>query len=215
VEREFVTFQDSSYADYTIGSATGPVYQPIDDFSGFVWGTKVTTPTWRRLGAELTYRRGEAPIFEEASTGRGWTLTGSLDLRPTPTVRVAATATVLRLSRLDDSEFARATIPRLKLEYQPTRALFFRAVGEYFSERRSGLLHPATGDSLYVGGAPQPTTEFNGLRVDFLVSYEPTPGTVAYFGYGSSLETDEEFNWSHLERMSDGFFLKLAYHLRR
>jgi Domain of unknown function (DUF5916) len=215
VEREFVTFQDSSYADYTVGSATGPRYEPTDDFSGFTWQTKVTTPTWRRLGAELTYRRGEAAIFEEATTGYGWTLTGTLDLRPTPTVRVSATAAMLRLYRLDDSEFARSTIPRLRVEYQPTRALFFRVVGEYFSERRSALLEPATGDSLYVGGVAQPTTEFNGLRVDLLASYEPTPGTVAYLGYGSSLESDEEFNWSQLERMSDGFFVKLAYLIRR
>jgi hypothetical protein len=215
VDRQFVNFQDSSYADYTIGSPAGPVYQPTDDFSGFAWQTRVTTPTWRRLGAELTYRRGEAAIFEEGSTGHGWILTGRLDLRPVPTIRVAATTTVLRLYRLDDSEFARSTIPRLKLEYQPTRALFFRTVAEYFSERRSELLHPGTGDSLYVGGVAQPATEFNGLRVDFLISYEPSPGTVAYLGYGSSLETDEEFNWSRLERMSDGFFVKLAYHMRR
>jgi hypothetical protein len=61
----------------------------------------------------------------------------------------------------------------------------------------------------------QPVTEFNGLRVDLLASFEPTPGTVAFFGYGSSLETDAEFNWSRLRRESDGFFVKLAYQLRR
>ena len=66
-----------------------------------------------------------------------------------------------------------------------------------------------------MGGAPQPATEFNGLRVDLLASFEPTPGTVAFLGYGSSLETDTEFNWSRLERRNDGFFVKLAYQIRR
>jgi hypothetical protein len=214
-ERDFVNFQDSTFSNYTIGSAAGPAYRSDPDFSGFVWQAKVTTPTWQRLGANLLYRRGRAAIFQEGTTGRGWQLTGELDLRPTSTVRVTGTGTVFRLFRLDGSEFARSIIPRLKLEYQPNRALFFRVIGEYRSERRAALLDPTTGDSLLVSGEPQSATDFNGLRLDLLASFEPTPGTVAFLGYGSSLETDQEFNWSRLERMNDGFFVKLAYELRR
>jgi hypothetical protein len=214
LERDFVTFEDSSYADYTIGSAAGQAYLPADNFSGFVWQAKVTTPTWRKLGANLTYRRGRAAIFQEGATGRAWLLSSGLDLRPASTVRVSATGTVFRLLRLDGSEFARSTIPRLKLEYQPNRALFFRVVGEYRSERQAELLEPSSGDPLFVGGQPQPATSFNGLRLDLLASFEPTPGTVAFLGYGSSLESDREFNWSRLQRMTDGFFLKLAYQVR-
>jgi hypothetical protein len=215
VERDFVNFQDSSYADYTVGSAAGPAYRPADDFSGFVWRTGVTTPTWRQLEAHVQYQRGRAAIFEEGTTGKAWLLTGELGLRPASTIRVALTGTVFRLSRLDGGEFARTTIPRLKVEYQPRRSLFFRAIGEYRSERRAALVEPASGAPLVVAGAAQPGTEFNGLRVDLLASFEPTPGTVAFLGYGSSLETDGEFNWSRLERRSDGFFVKLAYQVRR
>ncbi len=215
LDRNFIHFQDSSFADYTLGSGTGPAYLPEDKFSGLVWQMKVTTPTWQQLGAVIQYQRGEAAIFEEGTTGSGWSLIGSLNLRPASTVRITASATVFRLDRLDGSEFARATIPRLRLEYQPNRSLFFRAIGEYRSEHRAALQDPATGDSLYVGGLPQPATHFDGLRVDLLASYEPTPGTVVFLGYGSSLETDEEFNWSNLERVNDGFFLKLAYQIRR
>jgi hypothetical protein len=215
VERQFVNFQDSSFADYTIGSAAGPAYRPADDFSGFTGEAKVTTPTWRQLGATVSYGRGRAAIFQEGATGRGWQLTGGMDLRPTSTIRITALGTVFRLFRLDGSEFARSTIPRLKLEYQPNRALFFRVIGEYRSERRAPLLDPASGDSLFVGGVAQPIREFNGLRVDLLASFEPTPGTVAFLGYGSSLESDAEFNWSRLERVNDGFFVKLAYQVRR
>jgi hypothetical protein len=214
VERDFVDFQDSTFANYTIGSAAGPAYRPDTDFSGFVWQANVTTPTWQRLGGNLQYRRGRAAIFQEGTTGRGWQLTGELDLRPTSTVRVTATGTAFRLFHLDGREFARSIIPRLKLEYQPNRALFFRVIGEYRSERRAALLDPATGVSLLVSGEPQPATDLNGLRLDLLGSFEPTPGTVAILGYGSSLETDQEFNWSRLERVNDGFFVKLAYELR-
>ena len=215
VQRDFVNFQDSSFAGYTIGSAAGPAYRPADHFSGFTGTVKVTTPTWRQLDATVSYGRGRAAIFQEGTTGRGWQLIGGVDLRPTSTVRITALGTLFRLSRLDGREFARSTIPRLKLEYQPNRALFFRVIGEYRSERRNALLDPASGDSLFVGGAAQPTTEFNGFRLDLLASFEPTPGTVAFLGYGSSLESDQEFNWSRLQRVNDGFFVKLAYQVRR
>jgi hypothetical protein len=215
VERDFVTFEDSTYAGYTVGTSAGPVYRPADDFSGFVWHTQVTTPTWRQLQAVVQYRRGRVAIFQEATTGKGWLLTGTLDVRPVPTVRMELTGTVFRLYRLDGREFARSTIPRLKLEYQPRRELFFRAIGEYRSDRTAALADPATGAPLFVGGTAQPAFEFNGLRVDLLASFEPTPGTVAFLGYGSSLETDAEFNWSRLQRRNDGFFVKLAYQIRR
>jgi hypothetical protein len=215
VERDFVTFEDSTYAGYTVGSAAGPAYQPADDFSGGVWHAQVTTPTWRQFQAVVQYQRGRAAIFQEGTTGRGWQVTGTVDLRPVPTVRMALTGTVFRLYRLDGREFARSTIPRLKVEYQPKRELFFRAIGEYRSDRTAALADPATGAPLFVGGAARPVSEFNGLRVDLLASFEPTPGTVAFLGYGSSLETDGEFNWSRLQRRNDGFFVKLAYQVRR
>jgi len=214
VERDFVTFEDSTYARYTVGAADGPVYRPLDDFSGLVWFGKLTTPTWRQFGANVEYRRGRVAIFQEGATGRAWQVTGELDVRPVPTLRAELTATVLRINRLDGSEFARSTIPRLNIQYQPRRELFFRAIGEYRSDRTAALIGPA-GTPLYIGGSAQPETSFNGLRVDLLASYEPTPGTVAFLGYGSSLETDDEFNWSRLHRQSDGFFVKLAYQVRR
>ena len=215
VERDFVTFEDSTYANYTVGSAAGPVYRPPDDFSGFVWHTKVTTPTWRQFGGFVQYRRGRVAIFQEGATGKAWLLTGEADWRPVPTVRAALTGTVFRLDRLDGREFARSTIPRLKVEYQPRRELFFRVIGEYRSDRTAALEEPGSGQPLLVGGVAQPESRFNGLRLDLLASFEPTPGTVAFLGYGSSLQTDEEFNWSRLRRMNDGFFVKLAYQVRR
>jgi hypothetical protein len=215
LERNFVTFQDSSFAGYTIGSPGGPAYLPAEDFSGGTWQAKVLTPTWRQLDVQLSYQRGRAAIFQEGATGTGWLFAGEVELRPVSTIRAVATGTVFRLYRLDGSEFARSTIPRLKVEYQPNRALFFRVIGEYRSERTSALVDPASGGPLYIDGVAQPATEENGLRVDLLASYEPTPGTVAFVGYGSSLETDEEFNWSHMQRVSDGFFVKLAYLIRR
>jgi hypothetical protein len=215
LQRDFVNFQDSSFAGYTTGGAAGPAYLPPDDFSGVNWLVKATTPTWRQLGAELSYQRGRAPIFQEGATGTARILTGRVELRPAPTVRIAASGTAFHLFRLDGSEFARSLIPRLQAEYQPNRALFFRAIGEYRSERRTGLRAAGSDEPIFIDGAAQPAVRTNGLRVDLLASLEPTPGTVAFLGYGSSLETDGDFNWSRLQRVRDGFFVKLAYRVRR
>ncbi len=97
IERDFVNFQDSTYADYTVGSPSGPAYAPADDFSGFVWRTRVTTPTWQQMEASVQYQRGRAAIFEEGGTGKAWILSGELGLRPASTIRVALTGTVFRL----------------------------------------------------------------------------------------------------------------------
>ena len=42
----------------------------------------------------------------------------------------------------DRSEFARTVIPRLEVEYQPTRAPFFRVVTQYQAQPTSGPLTP-------------------------------------------------------------------------
>ena len=214
-ERAFVNFTRSDYAAYTIGSAAGPAYVPAGNFDGPLLQGTVTTPTWRQANASLTAGYGRAPLFEEGVEGTRKFVSGDVTLRPSPTLRVTATGAWVRFRRLDVSEFAREVIPRLKLEYQPSRSLFFRAIGEYRSERRAGLRDPATGQTLYIGGAAQMAQRFNGLRLDFLASLEPTPGTVAFLGYGSSLEADREFSISRLSRQSDGFFVKLAYQLRK
>ena len=53
------------------------------------------------------------------------------------------------------------------------------------------------------------------LRMDWLVSYVPSPGTVFFAGYGSSLTEPEAFRFRQVERVRDGFFVKLSYLLRR
>jgi hypothetical protein len=115
----------------------------------------------------------------------------------------------------DDSEFARAIIPRVKVEFQPRRTLFFRFIGEYRAERQAALVDPATGDPILVGTEPASAIELNAFRMDWLAAFEPTPGTALYFGYGSTLEDTGALSFSGLRRANDGFFLKAAYQFRR
>jgi hypothetical protein len=88
-------------------------------------------------------------------------------------------------------------------------------VGEYVAERRAALEDARTGDPLIGNGAPLTGGQSNRLRVDWLASFEPSPGTVAFFGYGTSLDDARPFAFEHIQRTSDGFFVKLAYQIRR
>ena len=54
----------------------------------------------------------------------------------------------------------------------------------------------------------------NEFRMDWLFSYRPTPGTLFYLGYGSTLEEPEEFRFRDLQRRVDGFFAKASYLFR-
>jgi hypothetical protein len=67
------------------------------------------------------------------------------------------------------------------------------------------------GTGTYVRTSPSVRNDF---RVDWLFSYRPTPGTVVFAGYGSSLEEEDAFRFRGLRRAADGFFLKLSYLLR-
>ncbi len=214
----FVRFDPAFYGNYTTGSTTQPA--PFALASGVFDATSgnvsVTTPTWRLWQGTFKVTRGAATIFPEAAEGVSTSVTGSVTLRPSPAVRVFGTVAVQKLDRArDGSEFGRTMLPRLKVEYQPNRSLFFRLVSEYRSERRSALTDPTSGLAILVNGAAVPARQTDQLRVDWLASYEPTPGTVAFLGYGSTLRGERPLTFRALERTTDGFFVKLAYLFRK
>ena len=62
--------------------------------------------------------------------------------------------------------------------------------------------------------APALASQRNQFRVDWLFSYQPTPGTVVFAGYGSTLSEPEGLRFRALRRTGDGFFLKVSYLFR-
>jgi len=56
------------------------------------------------------------------------------------------------------------------------------------------------------------------LHGDYLFSYQSTPGTGLFLGYGSRADgipdETQRFNWQPLTRTSDYFFVKYSYLLR-
>ena len=98
---------------------------------------------------------------------------------------------------------------------QPNRSLFFRLVAEYRSERQAAFVDPVSGLPILINGAPTAARQTDRLRMDWLASYEPTPGTVAFLGYGSTLRGERALTFRELERTEDGFFVKVAYLFRK
>ena len=142
--------------------------------------------------------------------------------RPTERVRVDATWQLQSYERrTDHSRVGSRKLPRLKVEYQVMRAMFVRVVSQYDSEFQDDLrddsrtelpiasVDPATGSYERALGFAR-----NNLRTDFLFSYQPTPGTVVFVGYGSTLEDPDAHDRFARQRTSDGFFLKVSYLFR-
>ncbi|MCC7416432.1 MAG: carbohydrate binding family 9 domain-containing protein [Acidobacteria bacterium] len=215
---QYYRLDPADYQDYEIQrqGVLEPFLPPASLEGLFAASVSVDTPAFQMFTGSVDLARGEVPIFAEASAGRETRLSTALAFRPASSMRAEVSATVSRIARQrDGSPYASTTIPRLKIEYQPQRTLFFRIVAEYRSERREALLARDSTLPIYVGGVPRPAQQSNGLRVDCLASFEPTPGTAAYIGYGAALAPDRAGSLGDLRRTADGFFVKVAYQIRR
>ncbi|HEY4100632.1 MAG TPA: DUF5916 domain-containing protein [Gemmatimonadales bacterium] len=214
----FTRFDRSTYASYAVqsGDLVVPFVVPSGIFGAWNDGITVATPLFQHYEASVNVSGGTTPIFPEAARGTAFNVNASLTVRASSSVRAFATLTYSRLRRANDgSEFARTIIPRLKVEVQPTRALFVRVVAQYLSQRQAALQDGATGLPVAIAGVPAVASRSDSLRVDWLLSYQPHPGTEFFLGYGSTLEGDRPFTFRYLTRQQDGFFVKLAYLFRR
>ncbi len=216
------SFDPDFYAGYGVvmGSDTVPFVLP--DGLRHMWSAEVNASSPNRpLTANAALGVGAAPIFAEPARGRAVSANLSLRWTPTPRARIEARWAHQRINRArDGSRFATANIPRIKLEYQLSRAVFIRYVGQYLAQERSRLRDPATEQDLVYDEA----TEFqmgpaaglvtNEFRNDLLFAYQPSPGTVIFAGYGATLVEDHAFRLDELTRRDDGVFIKVSYLLR-
>ena len=175
------------------------------------------------IGVELFV--GATPIFAEGTRGVESGIGAEVALRPTRSLRVDGRLGFSVLHRAsDDSRYSRALVPRLRVEYQLTRALALRGLAQYSVEEVDILRAPDGGEYLRDGepfrvrrgnlpGYLDP--QLNPLRLDILLSYRPSPGTVAFLGYGREVTDDEAFRFDGLQPRADGLFFKISYLFRR
>ena len=220
---QLINFDPRRYGSLLTKSTTGTGY--VAFVPGGVQITSntvltINTPQWRRAGVTLAATLGSEPEFFEAAKVHRRDLEATVDVRPTAQVRVGALLRYQRFVRdRDGTLFSTQVVPRLRLEYQLSRALFVRFVGQLESRERSALRDPRTEQPMYTRSSTgaytvQGDTKSMRGRADWLISYLPSPGTVIFFGYGTALDASATMRPGDPERTSDGAFLKVSYLFR-
>ena len=215
ISRNFYSYDSSAYTTYTVGAQDpAPFTVPGPERGLFSGSFGLTTPTYRTFTATGTLSTGAVPIFREAARGKMGRFDGTIDVRATAGLRASLQYTELAIYRTrDGSRASREAIPRLKVEYQLNRSTFVRVVGQYDARQQAPLVD-RNGSPIRVNGSVDGGGSSNDFRVDWLVSYHPTPGTLFYVGYGASLDEPTRFGFNELHRTNDGVFVKLSYLFR-
>jgi len=225
---ESFKYPPALYGDYFVerhDASGAPVdtaaYVGTDRFTNRDVAISVSTPRFTTFSASLYAIYGRDENFEEWAPADILILNLAVNWSPTNQVRVDFAYQHQQYVRFDDKSIVRIRrVPRLKVEYQATKDLFFRVVAQYDANFRDALRdNSRTDDPILVrtaGGEFVRTTasRTNRLRMDALFSYRPTPGTVVFFGYGSTFHEPDTFRFSGLDRRNDGFFVKLSYLFR-
>ena len=220
-------FDDRLFADHAVEHPTpdgGVEYRPLAGprLPNIDYVLTLSTPDFSKLSGSAFILWGKDENFFEWSSADIVFARYNADWRPTDQLRIGAGYQLQSYRRrTDDSIVGIRRIPRLKVEYQLSRAIFLRWIGEYDANKQDTLrddsrtnlpiavLNRATG--LY---EPQPAFEDNRFRNDWLFSYQPTPGTVLFAGYGSTVSEPRNLRFRQFERLTDGFFLKFSYLFR-
>jgi hypothetical protein len=164
---------------------------------------------------------GRDENFPEWASGDILWLTLELALRPTDKLRANLSYNRTQVNRRNDgSQVVLQQVPRARLEYQLSRSLQVRAIGEYAMDEQDALRDNSRTELPIVyldgqGGFRRAEAYRNGrLRGDLLLSYFPHPGTVVYLGYGTTHSDPDLDGRARLGRSADGFFMKLSYLFR-
>lgn len=179
------------------------------------------TPRVHGVSLNIFHIWGKDENFYEWASANIVYSTASVRWRPTERLRADFGYNLQSFARRTDGSYVGIRrIPRLKLEYQATRAIFFRYVGEYATNYQDHLRDDGrTGLPLVYVRPDGSYTLAEGVRQrsfrnDWLFSYQPTPGTVIFAGYGNSLSNAADPRAQALQRTRDGFFLKVSYLFR-
>lgn len=193
-------------------------YVGTDRLPNYGTDINVGTPQWQKFSASGGVTAGHDDNFDEWSSAWIFFTTLNLNWRPTERARVEGRWVQQRYFRTSDGSLVRQRmIPRLKLEYQVARPVFVRLVGQYDAVQVDSLRDDSrTNDPILIRAADGSfrravAQERGSLRWDGLFSYQPTPGTVFFFGYGATLGSPRFLEPSLLQRTQDGFFVKASY----
>lgn len=227
VLREEFGYDPGLYANYyymrprTGGGVDTVAYTGTKHLPNLDWVLSFATPELKRGSYNITAVWGQDENFQEWSSSDILNLSQTLTLRPTPQLRLQGTWVYELFDRVSDGTnvLTRST-PRMRLEYQLTRQIFFRTIAEYAIQKQDSLRDDSrTNLPVYVRTASgayvrQAAFERTRARIDVLFQYLPNPGTVFYVGYGDQFNADVPAGPATLRRTRDVFFAKLSWLFR-
>jgi Domain of unknown function (DUF5916) len=181
--------------------------------------TGFTTPRWKRFDASIQTVTGYDENFYEWSSAWILVVNSTIDWRPTDQARISLIYSQLQfVRRSDNSQVAVQRVPYIEAAYQLSRPIYLRFIGQYEASWVAALRDDGrTNDPILIRDPttgvyqPQLKTTTNTVSGSWLFSYQPTPGTVFFVGYGSGYTEPYSFNFTGLRRTSDGFFVKATY----
>lgn len=215
-------FDDKLYSGYRIERTVGASIDTIT----FVGTPRVpnrdyvitlNTPKFSSFSGSLLYIFGQDENFFEWTQADIYYASAALSFRPTEQIRIDGTYDYSAYRRrTDGTQVGRTVIPRVKMEYQVNRAVFVRVVGELDTIEQDDLRDETrTGFPLIINGKRALAAKSRAFRGDMLFSYQPTPGTVMFLGYGGQADglTDphSRFVFAPIIRDADHLFFKLSY----
>ena len=215
-------FDRGLYSGYAIAAPNGQTLPFVGRprITNHDYVLTLVTPQWAKFGGSLLYVGGQDENFFEWAQADIDLIQAALNFRPSNRARIEGTFDYQDYWRRSDHTLVgRNMIPRVKLEYQITRAIFMRVVGEYDLGENDDLRDETrTNFPLLIDGQPATASRSRSAHGDYLFSYQPTPGTVLFLGYGSRADGEpdplQRFNWQPLRRSSDYFFAKASYLFR-
>ena len=222
-------YDESLFRDFVVARPTAGGGVAYDPYVGTArlpnvdYVVSFTVPTRKGLTADGLLVWGKDENFYEwssadivfANVGATW--------RPTDQLRIEGRYQLQSFQRRTDGSYVGIRrIPRLKVEYQVSRPIFVRVIAEQNGDFQDTLRDDSrTGLPIYVrdgqgGFIPASRRDTKRLRLDWLFSYQPTPGTVFFAGYGTSVVEQDTLlrGRQPYQRLSDGFFAKISYLFR-
>ena len=219
-------FDSTSYAGYYLARSTGATtdtvkFRPGPTVASMQWQGRISTPQFSKFAANINSTYGTDAEYLESARATRLDVSANLDLRPTSSMRATVTMLHQEFRReRDKSAILMTNIPRIRVEYQLTRTMLVRFVGQYENRTRDAYRDPVSNAPILFRSSTgtysaSTRTVTNAMRADWLFAYLPSPGRVIYVGYGASLKQTDPFSFSDRpERTSDGLFVKLSYQFR-
>ena len=216
-------YDSALYADYRLKLPNGSVVQftgqPTITNGEYI--VQIGTPQWKHFSGSGYFLQGHDENFFEWASGDLRLLSVDLSYRPTERLRNSISYFWQQVNRRTDGSLVNVgRVLRAKVEYQLSRPLFVRVVGQYIQDKTDSLRDDSrTGAPIFIAGPGGSLTRgaassSNLFHADLLLSYQPVPGTVVFAGYGSDMVDEEAFQFRGLRRTDDAFFLKLSYLFR-